>query len=329
MSARITAVPLIYFGKLPSRGDFVRSNTGAGLIQMLDRWLSQAMELLVADLRWKLVYDEASPMHFAVLGSRSPMGLAGYLMASQDSSGRRFPFVTGGSFETPQPLEFIARSPLALSRLWARLERTAQQARAAGDFADVQGHLQQGTLELESSPAAYEAQFRDFAEMQTVSSLESLLSQSGFDISMRQSLLALGMLLRPLLVQGSGRLEKGLALPLASDPLYRPLVAAFWLDLIVPFVARSDVELAIFVTAGVVQRPMLLLGFAGASPHTLLSAFDPQVREREHVWLPAAEWVEAYVDADYGVRKLSTYLREPQMSIAQATATFREVFLGA
>ena len=75
---------------------------------------ARAGELLVADLRWKLVYDEASPMHFAVLGSRSPLGLAGYLMASQDSSGRRFPFVTGGSFETPQPLEFIARKTLAL-----------------------------------------------------------------------------------------------------------------------------------------------------------------------------------------------------------------------
>ena len=39
-------VPLAYFGKIPSRGDFVRSANQPGLIQMLDRWLSQGIELM-------------------------------------------------------------------------------------------------------------------------------------------------------------------------------------------------------------------------------------------------------------------------------------------
>ena len=39
---RPVTVPLAYFGKLPSRGDFVRSPSQAGLIQTLDRWLARA-----------------------------------------------------------------------------------------------------------------------------------------------------------------------------------------------------------------------------------------------------------------------------------------------
>jgi type VI secretion system protein ImpM len=35
------------------------------------------------------------------------------------------------------------------------------------------------------------------------------------------------------------------------------------------------------------------------------------------------------VDTDYGLRKLSSYLRDPQLSLGQACLTFRETFLGA
>ena len=38
-----TAVSLVYFGKIPSRGDFVRSSQQGGLIQTLDRWLTPAL----------------------------------------------------------------------------------------------------------------------------------------------------------------------------------------------------------------------------------------------------------------------------------------------
>ena len=56
---------LAYFGKLPSRGDFVKSPNQTQLLDTLDRWLSQAMEMLAEDPGWKTVYDAWQPVQFA------------------------------------------------------------------------------------------------------------------------------------------------------------------------------------------------------------------------------------------------------------------------
>jgi len=84
---------LMYFGKVPSRGDFVRSTHHPVFVDQLDRWQSQVMERLATDPRWKLVYDQAPPLSFAIIGSGNRVGLAGHWLPSGDTSGRRFPFV--------------------------------------------------------------------------------------------------------------------------------------------------------------------------------------------------------------------------------------------
>ena len=47
------------------------------------------------------------------------------------------------------------------------------------------------------------------------------------------------------------------------------------------------------------------------------------------VFLTDSEWVEDEVNADYGLRKLSNYMRDPGLSLSQVLSTYREVFLGA
>ncbi|MCW7537694.1 type VI secretion system-associated protein TagF [Aquabacterium sp. A7-Y] len=327
MNSPSVPVNLVYFGKVPSRGDFIRSANSTTLIQTLDHWLSQTMELLATDPRWKLIYDAAPPVQFAFLGSRTQVGLAGHMIPSQDSSGRRFPFITAGSFEVQEPLEFMARSPLALTRLWTRFENSTRLAHSAEDVAEVQQQLAHTRVDLEVVPRAYQANFVDFLEIQTLGGLEAMLEQAGQRISVRQTLLALGMLLQPVLAQGSVRLDKGLLLPLVNDPLYRPFVATLWLELVSRFLKRGDFELAVFVTR-VDGRPALVIGFNGASPRTLRAVLDPQSCATDNVEFTQSQWVEDYIDEDYGVKKLSSYLREPQLSLRQALDTYREAFLG-
>jgi type VI secretion system protein ImpM len=327
-----TAVSLVYFGKIPSRGDFVRSSQQGGLIQTLDRWLTQGVELLATDARWKEIYDRTSPLHFAFLGLKSRVALAGHLVASSDASGRRFPFITAGSFEVGQPDEFVARSPMVLARPWQRLERVAQQATTANDASPVLGELSSAQVELDVAPQAYEASFRDFLELQTVGSLETMLRQAGHEIDLRQTLLALGLLLQPVPASGSSQLDKGVRLPLPADPLYQPYVSTLWLELVSRFLRHGDFELLLFIAPGPGQAPhgapTLTLGFSGGSPTVLQAALDPQVGERVFVDLRDAEWVEEHVQQDYAVKKLSSYLQQPQLSLKQAQATFREAFLG-
>lgn len=317
---------VLYFGKLPSRGDFVRSGPHGTLVATLDVWLSQTMDRLSADPRWKLVYDAALPVHFAILGTGSSAALVGHWLASQDSSGRRFPFVTAAVIDVPQARTFVPLAPEALAPLWARLDQLACLAHAAADLAQVQPSLQ-AELEVVVSPARAASSLADFLDTHTVASLEQMLAFGGGRLVLRQAVLALGLLLLPAMAQGSARLSKVLRLPLPGEGVLRGVTAAFWMTLVQGFFARHDIELAVFVlpAPGCAQ---LVLGFQGASAAALQAVIDPDVLAAQSVSLEDSAWVEDEVGVDYGLRKLSNYLRDPGLSLAQVVQTFQEVFLG-
>jgi type VI secretion system protein ImpM len=322
--------PLLYFGKLPSRGDFVRSNHGPALLQVLDRWLSGGMELISADARWKTLYDRAPPARFAFLGSRATRGLVGHWMVSQDASGRRFPFITAATFECSDPLAFLARAPMALARPWTLLQRSALQAHAAADATPVLAGWNDSTVTIEGDAAAYNTGYDDFCEMQTVGTLQSMLTSSGHAVNVRQLVLGLGLLLQPVLSSGEAQLELGLLLPLPAEPMYQPLVGALWLDLVAGFLGRAAFELCLFQQPGSDGAPpTMTLGFEGNSPRSLHALLDPQRVAETYVDTRQAEWVEASIAQDYAVHKLSSYLQQDGLSLQQAGKTFKEAFLGS
>ena len=322
-----TGAQALYFGKLPSRGDFVRSAAGSALIHGIDQWMSQTLELLSADPRWKIVYDAASPVHFAILGTQSRAGLVGHIVASQDASGRRFPFVLAASFEVDEPLHFLPYCPQALSPVWGQLDSQVRQAQQASDFTTVQEQLL-APLELELDPAPLRAAYKAHAQQLTLERLEaSIAAGGGTPVSFRQTALALGLLLQPVLSQGHADLNKGLLLPLPRDPMQLPHVLTMWVDLVTRFFARTPAETAIFVTLHG-ARPVLVMGFHGASPLTLRSVLDAEACVADNVTVSAAEWVEDWIGSDYGLRKLSNHLRDPSLSLAAAVDLFRETFLG-
>lgn len=326
-----TTLPLrmLHFGKLPSRGDFVRGGHLPGVIQTLDGWLAAGIEALAADPRWKLLYDRAAPLHFAFLGSRSTRGLAGHLIASADTSGRRYPFIVAGALEVDEPLSFLARSPLMLTRPWQRFEAAARRAHASADATPILAEIAQGEVELERSARAYDANYRDFLELHNVGSLEAALRDAGHSVSLRTLLLGIGLLLQPVPASGIQRLDKGLLLPLPRDPMLRPFVAALWTDLVSGFLTRAAFEVTVCLpqpAAG--EAPMLMLGFDGASPRLLPALIDREQGREVLVDGCAADWVEDFVREDYGVHKLSAYLEQPTLSLRQARESFTEAFLG-
>ena len=327
--SNLSSVSLAYFGKVASRGDFVRSTQQGSLTQMLDQWLSQGLDQVSVDPRWKQRYDQVGPCRFAFLGVRSKVALAGHMIPSIDSSGRRFPFVTAGSFEIDAPLPFMTHAPMALSRLWSRLETIGREVCGAEDATASLGKATQTRLEIDTSANAYATSFDDFLEMQTVGSLEELLRAAHPRLELRRTLLAIGLLLQPVPASGVSRLDKGLALPLPDDPLYAPFVGAFWMSLVAPFLARGDFELALFVLR---RQPgggsELCIGFAGGSPATLQAIFDVDKRDEAFVEVVAADWADEHADDDYAIKKLSSYLMQSQLSMSQAMRTFKECFLG-
>lgn len=328
--SRTQSAEVVYFGKLPARGDFLRNGDAHGLTHRLDEWLSRGIEQLARDPRWKEVYDQARSASFAFLGVRSRAIVAGHLLASSDASGRRFPFVAVGQLEVPAPLAFMQRSPIALTPLWGQLSQAVQQAHQADDVVAPLNRMSQLKPEVDIDPAAHDAGFLDFLELQTVGSLQALLRAADPAVDLRRTLLGLGLLLHPVPASGVERLEKGLRLPLPADPLYQPYVATLWLDLTARFLARGDFEVALFLP----QReaagpPSLAIGFSGDSPALLRALLDPAAARDQFIDLLAPAWVDDSADHhDYAVRKLGSYLEQPQLSLAQARSTFNQAFLG-
>ena len=80
-------LPMLFFGKLPGRGDFVRSASHPALIQSLDRWLSSGIELMAEDAHWKAIYDQADAAHFAMVSPHRHTAVAGHIVPSTERMG--------------------------------------------------------------------------------------------------------------------------------------------------------------------------------------------------------------------------------------------------
>nr|WP_229418617.1 type VI secretion system-associated protein TagF [Pseudoduganella flava] len=323
-----TPVDVGYFGKLPGRGDFVKGSASPALMQVLDDWLSQAMDLMSVNARWKPAYDAIAPLHFALVYPRRHHAIGGHIVASSDQSSRRYPFLMAGAMEVAEPGRFVPQLPLVFTRLWSRLDALSASIRDADDPAVPLQAAAAKPIELDLRTAAYDAAFADFLELQTLDTLDAMLARTGYTGTARQVLLALGMLLEPVLASGSNRLEKSLVLPLPEDPMYRNPVAAFWMHLITPFLARTDIELALFVTR-LDGRPTLVVGFSGASAQTLRAIMDPQAGLDHHIAFDELGWVAQKIGASQAAQKLLASLARGDLSLKAALQSVGNAFIGS
>ena len=308
-----------YFGKIPARSDFVKLAHDAAAIGMLDDWLAAVMQQLPSDARWKINYDAMAPVSFAFVGPARRHALAGHLVASHDAPGRRFPFLMMRTLDVADPQAFVSRCPLAFAPLWSFLEAAAPQVIDASDPAL---HLQ-GISDAAITLGEYEATLAGFLAGATVGSLAELLG--GEEAS--RIILALGLLLQPVMHSKPARLDKSLVLPLPEDEALRAPVAAFWLELVAPFVQRSDFDLALFLTRQD-ARPVLVIGFCGAAAQALRGIIDPLVAQEQQVRLLDTGWVDEQLGLDVDVRALASYLDQPQLPLKLARELFLKTFIG-
>lgn len=309
-----------YFGKIATRSDFVKAAQDVALIGVLDEWLAQVMAALPSDARWKLHYDALAPVHFAFVGPHRKHAIAGHIAASRDQSGRRYPFLMTRSLDVADPASFVSRCPIVLETLWAGMQVLGDAVLKASDPGGALQAILDADIAVEEAGGAALA---TFLATGTVGSLSSLLGQ----LNIRQTILALGLLLQPALHGDACDLDKSLVLPLPDNVYARQAVAAFWLELIVPFLGRADLELALFV-ATIEMRPVLVLGFRGASAQTLRAIIDPQFGAEQQVHFADSSWVdEQSIDID--VRQLASYLDQPALPLKLARELFLQTFIGA
>jgi type VI secretion system protein ImpM len=309
-----------YFGKVPARSDFVKVAHDSAVISMLDGWLAQVMSQLPADPRWKLNYDTMPPVSFAFVGPSRRHAVCGHLVSSHDQSGRRFPFLMMRALEVADPSAFVPRCPIAFAPLWAFCESMAPRVVGAGDPSP---HLQ--TISESDVPLGEcDGTLGAFLATGTVSSLDALLGIGDAG----RLILALGLLLQPVMHSKPTALHKSLVLPLPEDDAMRCVAAAFWLELVAPFLRRADFDLALFVTRQE-GRTVLVIGFCGAAADALRAIIDPLAALEQQVHFGDNGWVDEQLGIDIDVRELASYLDQPQLPLRMARDLFLKTFIGA
>jgi type VI secretion system protein ImpM len=310
-----------YFGKIPARSDFIKLAPDVELMGVLDDWLAEVMSRLPDDARWKIHYDALAPVNFAFVGPRRRHAIAGHIVASRDQSGRRFPFLMMRTLEVADPAAFVSRCPLVLDPLFGFFDAMAPKVQAAPDPTAPLQEIADTVLALdEQCEAALEA----FLASGTVASLAALLGRG----DVRELILALGLLLQPIMQVGAADIEKSLVLPLPDDATARAAVAAFWMELIAPFLRLADLDLVLFVTE-LETRPALVVGFCDACAHSLHAIIDPLIGREQQVSFADTGWVHDQLGVDIDVRALASYLDQPQLPLKLARELFLDTFIGA
>jgi type VI secretion system protein ImpM len=326
MSSAPPKPSLFFRGRLPSESQPICScEADAGVVKDLDCWLSRTMELLELDPHWGEEFDEVPPSQFALLGTRGRTGLAGHLTPSRDSQGRRFPFVVASSFVVEEPMGFLGTSALSLSQLWVLLESASMLAYDCETAAEVQEVFSKAERRLHDPARTGLPLIRDFLETQTIGSLEALLEGSGQRVSLSRTLRSLGLLLLPISHEPSQRPVRGVVLPLVNDPLYRPFVASFWLDLIAGFVRNAALELVVLTTR-VHGIPSLVVGFNGPCPRLLRTVLAPKSWFGCNITFDGPARDEEAMNNDYLLSRITSSLRDPGLSLTEARSLFSETF---
>jgi type VI secretion system protein ImpM len=287
-----------YFGKIPARSDFVKVADDQPVVGMLDDWLAQVMTRLPRDPRWKLYYDASPPVSFAFVGPGRRHAVAGHLVASHDQSGRRFPFLMMRTVDVSEPAAFVSRCPLAFGPLWEFLGTMAPRVLESEDPAPQLQAIAEAMVGL----GEHEAQLDEFLGAFTVSSLSEAL-----ELEANRLILGLGLLLQPVMHS-------------------RP--AAFWLELVTPFIRRTAFDLVLFLTT-VAEQAVLVIGFGGAAAETLHGIVDPLAGREQQVQLADNAWIDEQLGIDIDVRALASYLEQPMLPLRLARELFLKTFIGA
>ncbi len=85
-----------FFGKLPARGDFVRSRLPEAVVQALDQWCRECINASRAALGqgWTEAWMTAPVWRFLLApGACGAMAVLGVWLPSMDKAGRHFPFI--------------------------------------------------------------------------------------------------------------------------------------------------------------------------------------------------------------------------------------------
>lgn len=227
-----------FFGKLPTRPDFVRHQTGNPAVKSLDQWIHEGIAYLVRRYPsdWKERISEFPAINFFVAGEKSGAVVSGVIQPSHDNTGRRHPIVNFSILGKMNPTAMLPLVPFHFENFYSAANLLGN---GASESMSLESFIKNNTSLLTEIPdlgASNCSQRR--ADTNANITMEDFWNDVFPDFSIDQRLIFLRDVIQTLrLVANRGPLRTawGIRFPLNQTGA-RNMSVSFWLSLITSFV---------------------------------------------------------------------------------------------
>ncbi|MGZ3417819.1 MAG: type VI secretion system-associated protein TagF [Polyangiales bacterium] len=265
------------FGKVPSAGDFLRSNIVGEPVSSFEDWLTRGLE--GADDRLGQTFAQAflnGPIYAFI--HRAPQApqrlLAGVVRPSRDAVGRRYPFVVCCAFESGALMGMPHLLPLVLGDFLESVTgfaTTADYLRSQSDLDAGLARAPRFALEgIEQAKYDYDTWLQSTA----VANVWRTVYGASAPLSSFRAIHTIDQCVTGFRGQEMPNTPLGLRVPLGVGG---PAAAAFWID-VVRTIARWKQTI-----------PSCFWSFDGREGNMLLHFGDPPARTVSELWVPDAD----------------------------------------
>lgn len=320
------SLPLIYFGKLPARGDFVRARAHISETNAIDEWVSQALAISDKLFSDRLTDNEDSNaltfLNFSHVNTRTNEVITGVLVPSHDSSYRNYPLIGFGVLHLDKPKNWMNYLPVKSLNLWNDIFETLSMAKSQNDNAHLMEYLNHSQLTINTNASTH---YYDFINTTTLNDIA--ISMDIDKSQLIQQIIATGLLFLPTFAKGFHSLNKIICWSLTADRESAIYMATFWHDLIHGFYQPHQLYLNTYIYR-VANGYRLLLSFTKPDGRILeqISANDVTYPE-DWVVIANSDWTQGYIDEDIGLSRFNQILLQDNLYLYDTRQLFKKTFL--
>ena len=266
-------------GKLPTHADFIRYNAASREALAFDDWLHHGLHFVRTQLgtNWEKTFSQAPLYQFVFHPENSERFLSGLLLASQDKSQRRYPFLVSLLVDRRRFLESqVQLTPVLLSSFFERAGQFVLRAVSGMEMRDIADQVQAldgSSLDHRASEQEFRAEYLDVVPVKEF--WEGLFG-SFEDPRKYLSLRNLLDVLLPVRNRSPFRLNLGLRFPLSKDSRRTKFEVCFWLEICLILLGGSPGMPFLFWTLPRENAGgHLFLFFRQPSPKVFLQLLNP------------------------------------------------------
>jgi len=320
------SLPLVYFGKLPARGDFVRARAHVNETNIIDQWVSQALTTSSSILNESAVSDEPFKeldfLNFSHVDTATNQIITGVLIPSHDSSDRKYPLIGFGVIHLDKPKSWMNYLPVKSLTLWNNIYEALSIAKAQTDNTQVTDNLNDCLLTVDKNASTH---YYDFINTMTLQDIAGLMGISKQQLV--QQIIATGLLFLPTFTKGFNGLNKSICWTLTSDKASAIHMATFWHDLISGFYQPHQLYLNTYLYR-TDNHYRLLLNFNKPDGRVLSQlSTDEEVQPDDWVWITNSDWTQGYIDEDIGLTRFNKVLLQDNLYLYDTRQLFKKTFL--